>query len=58
MKDEIVEEVRRERQQYAEQFGYDIRKIAEDIRRREQQSGRQYITLPPKKPNLSPAVQP
>lgn len=43
MIDPIVDEVRRVRQEYAAQFDYDIRRIAEDLRRQEEESGRQYL---------------
>ena len=54
MKDEIVDEVRRVREAYAAQFGYDLRRIVEDLRRRERESGREYINLPPKAPAARP----
>ena len=47
-KDEIVEEVRRVRQAHAAAHGYDLKRIVEDIRRQEQESGRKFITLPPR----------
>lgn len=48
MEDEIVEEVRRVREAYAAQFGYDIRKMVEDLRRHSDEAGRQTVSLPPK----------
>lgn len=50
MNDEIVEEVRRERDQYAKQFDYDVRRLSDDLRKRESASGRRYIVLLPKEP--------
>ena len=50
MKDEIVDDVRQARDAYAAHFGYDLRRIAEDVRRRERESGREYVNLPPKAP--------
>ena len=47
-KDPIVEEVRAVRQKHAAQFKYDLRKIAEDLRMKEQQSGRKIVSFPPK----------
>jgi hypothetical protein len=47
-KDPIVEEVRAARQKHAAQFNYDLRKIAEDLRMREQQAGRKIVSFPPK----------
>lgn len=49
--DPIVDEVRRVRQEYAAQFGYDIRRIAEDLRRQEKESGRQYLHGIPEESN-------
>lgn len=40
MNDPVVEEVRRLREEYAAQFDYDIRRIADDLRRQEETSGR------------------
>lgn len=48
MKDPIVEEVRRARDAHAKQFNYDLDAICEDLRKREQASGRPTISLPPK----------
>ena len=39
-KDPIVEEVRAVRKKHAERFNFNLRKIAEDLRAKEQQSGR------------------
>ena len=47
-KDPIVEEVRAARQKHAAQFNYDLRKIAEDLRMKEQQAGRKIVSFPPK----------
>jgi hypothetical protein len=43
-KDPIVEEVRKHRQQIAAEFGYDIRAIAQDARRRQASSGHPIVT--------------
>jgi len=47
-KDPIVEEVRAARQKHAAQFKYDLRKISEDLRMKEQQAGRKIVSFPPK----------
>lgn len=47
-KDPIVEEVRAARQRHAAQFDYDLRRIAEDLRNKEQQAERKIVTFPPK----------
>ncbi len=49
-KDEIVEEVRKAREEYAAKFNHDIDAIYKDIKRREAESGREFVSFPPKKP--------
>ena len=49
-KDEIVEEVRKAREEYAAKFNHDIDAIYKDIKRREAESGREFVTFPPNKP--------
>ena len=51
-KDEIVEEVRRVRDEYAAKFNYDLDAIYEDIKKQEKQSERKVVSLPPKKVEL------
>ena len=46
--DPIVEEVRRARQAYAEQFGFDLRAMADDLRKKEQQHPDRLVSFPPK----------
>ncbi len=48
LNDPIVEEVRRIRQEYAKQFDYDVRAIAEDLRKREQQHPDRLVSFPAK----------
>jgi len=43
--DEIVEEVRRVRQENAEKFNFDISAICADIRRKQAESGRKVVSL-------------
>ncbi len=45
MKDEIVAEVRKYREENAARFGYNIRAIAEDARQREKTSGHPVVDL-------------
>jgi hypothetical protein len=47
-KDPIVEEVRAARQKHAARFNFDLRKIADDLRAKEQESGRKIVSFPPK----------
>ena len=51
-KDPIVEEVRATRQQHAARFNFDLRKIAEDFKKKERQSIRKLVSFPSK-----PAIQ-
>jgi hypothetical protein len=46
--DPIVEEVRRVRQEYAKQFGYDLHAIAADLRKHEEQHSERLVSFPPK----------
>lgn len=47
-KDPIVEEVRTIRQKHAARFNYDIKKIAEDLNKKQKQAGRKIVSYPPK----------
>jgi hypothetical protein len=53
-KDEIVEEVHRVREEYGAKFDHDIDAIYEDIRRRQAESGREFVSFPRRPP--SPAI--
>ena len=46
--DPIIEEVRRIRQDYAKRFGYDLRAVAADLRKREQWHPERLVSFPPK----------
>ena len=48
MNDPIVEEVRRYRMEHTRQFGGDLKRICEDLRRIQQESGCQVVRRPPK----------
>ena len=47
-KDPIVEKIRTVRQQHAVRFNYDLKKIAEDLRKNQERSGRKYVSIPSK----------
>ena len=49
-KDEIVEEVRRIREENAAKFNHDIDAIVADARARQLASGRKTVSFPPRKP--------
>jgi hypothetical protein len=48
-KDDIVEEVREARRAHAAAHGHDLRRIFEDLRRKQEASGRRVVSLPPKR---------
>ena len=47
--DPVVDEVRAAREAYAKRFNYDGVAIFDDLKRRQAESGREYVTLSPKK---------
>jgi hypothetical protein len=49
--DSLVQEVREIREAYAKQFGYDLKAIHRDLKLQERASGRQVVSLPPRRPN-------
>ena len=46
--DPIIEEIRRIRQEYVQHFDCDLRDIAADLRKREQQHPERLVSFPPK----------
>ena len=50
--DEIVTEIRRRRQAHAESFGFDLKRIVEDLMRQEQESGVEVVEREPRKPQI------
>lgn len=46
--DPVVDEVRRVRKAYAEKFGYDLRAIAADLRKKEQEHPERLVSFSPK----------
>jgi len=49
-KDPIVEEVRAIREAHAAKFDYDLKRIFADLKEQERTSGREYVSLPAKRP--------
>jgi hypothetical protein len=52
--DPIVAEIRRIREEHAKKFNYDLHAICEDLRRSERESGREYVSFPPRRPAVQP----
>jgi hypothetical protein len=48
MKDEIVDQVRKAREQNAAKFNYDLRAIIADARKRQKTSGHRVVSFAPK----------
>jgi hypothetical protein len=46
MRDPIVDEVRKAREEYARQFNYDLDAICRDLRKKQELSGAKVISLP------------
>lgn len=57
-KDEIVEEVRRIREEHAAKFNHDLKAIYEDAVKRQKLSGRKLVSFPPKKPRQDVSEKP
>jgi hypothetical protein len=53
--DDIVLEVRKVREAYAQQFGFDLQAIHRDLKAQEQASGRRIVSLPPRRPKPATA---
>ncbi|MBR8835825.1 MAG: hypothetical protein DSM106950_17850 [Stigonema ocellatum SAG 48.90 = DSM 106950] len=47
--DEIVEEIHRIREEYAKSFNYDLDAIFTDLQNKQAQSGREVVSLSPKR---------
>lgn len=48
--DELVEEIRKARDEHAAKFNYDLAAIYQDLREQQQQGGREVVRLTPKRP--------
>ena len=58
--DDILLEVRKVREDYAKQFGYDLLAIHRDLKEQERASGRRIVSLPPRcpKPAMAQGASP
>jgi hypothetical protein len=55
--DEIVEETRKAREEYAAKFEYDVAAIVADIKEKEKQGERPVVSHPPKRPHAVPLIK-
>ena len=46
--DPIVKEVRKIREEHSSRFGHDLDRIYRELKRREETSGRRYVSHPPR----------
>ncbi len=58
MNDPIVDEVRRIRDAHAAKFNYDLDAIFRDIKEQEKESGRVFVSYPPRRTTPDQALQP
>ncbi len=49
IRDPIVDEARKAREEYAKQFDYDLDAMFDDLQRRQRESGRTTVSFPPKR---------
>ena len=56
-KDEIVEETRKVREEYAAKFNYDLEAIYKDLKEQEKKGKRKIVALPPKEPESIPQAK-
>jgi len=52
--DPILEEIWRARDEHAQRFNYDLKKICADLRRKEKESGQRVVTRKPKRLSTTP----
>lgn len=59
LEDPILKEIRRIRQEHSTRFDHDLDRIYQDLKRRQEESGRRYVCYPPRRPrDLGGAVRP
>ena len=51
-RDEIIEEIRKIREEHAARFNNDVRAMVEDLRKRQQEGGRKVVSFPPRRPQV------
>ena len=55
--DEIVEEIRKTRDEYAARFNYDLTAIYKDLKEQQKRAEHEIITLTPREPVLLPQTK-
>jgi hypothetical protein len=54
--DPVLAEIRAAREAYSERFGGDVRAMLDDLRKREQQSGRTLVSRAVEPPPIKPSI--
>lgn len=49
MKDQVISEIRKIREAYAEKFNFDVYAMLQDLKERQEKSGRKSVSFPPKR---------
>ncbi len=55
--DEIVEETRQAREEYAAKFNYDLEALYSDLKKQEEQNPEKFVSLPSKAPETIPQAK-
>lgn len=55
--DEIVEETRKAREEYAAKFNYDLEAILRDLKNQEEKNPERFVSLPSKQPEPIPQTK-
>lgn len=57
-RDTIIKEIRSTRDAYAKRFNYDLEAIYQDLKEKEKKSGRNVVSLPPKRVEKAESAMP
>jgi hypothetical protein len=55
--DPIVQEIRKVREEHAARFNFNLQAIADDLKKQQEDSGKAFVSLPPKKPAVLPKIK-
>jgi hypothetical protein len=55
--DPIVQEIRKVREEHAARFNFNLEAIAADLKKQQEISGLQFLSLPAKKPTIFPKMK-
>ncbi len=55
--DPIVQEIRKVREDHAARFNFNLEAIADDLKKQQEDSGKTFVSLQPKKPTVLPKMK-